>query len=193
MQRTEAKPAREPDPAGPPPGDRPATPRELGPDEGAAAVIRRHQAGVWRYLRFLGADPSLAEDLTQETFLAYLRSPPASRDPRATAAWLRRTAQRRLSNSRRRPRLPTLGLEAAEDAWGRYAADDSGDDALVALQHCLHGLTARMRTAVRVRYGPGGSRQAVATELHLTLDGAKTLLRRARRRLQLCIQRGLAR
>jgi len=34
-----------------------------------AALVRAHQAGVWRYLRFLGCEPSEADDLVQETFL----------------------------------------------------------------------------------------------------------------------------
>ena len=32
-------------------------------------LIRRHQSGVWRYLRFLGCPPELADDLTQEAKL----------------------------------------------------------------------------------------------------------------------------
>lgn len=35
-----------------------------------AGLVRAHQAGVWRYLRFLGCHPDEADDLTQETFLA---------------------------------------------------------------------------------------------------------------------------
>ena len=40
-----------------------------------ADLVRQHQAGVWRYLRFLGCDRPLADDLTQETFLAVLETP----------------------------------------------------------------------------------------------------------------------
>jgi len=31
---------------------------------GAAEIIETHQAGVWRYLRFLGCDEAQADDLT---------------------------------------------------------------------------------------------------------------------------------
>ena len=34
-----------------------------------ASLVTLHQAGVWRYLRALGCDASLADDLTQDTFL----------------------------------------------------------------------------------------------------------------------------
>jgi RNA polymerase sigma-70 factor, ECF subfamily len=33
------------------------------------AIVRAYQAHVWRFLRHLLADPALAEDVTQETFL----------------------------------------------------------------------------------------------------------------------------
>ena len=36
-----------------------------------AELVREHQADVWRYLRYLGADGHDADDLTQETFLAW--------------------------------------------------------------------------------------------------------------------------
>ena len=45
------------------------------------ALVRRHQVGVWRYLRFLGCPPELADDLAQDTFLALMRHPPEDRGP----------------------------------------------------------------------------------------------------------------
>ena len=56
------------------------------------AIIRRHQRGVWRFLRWLGADPALADDLLQEAFLLLLQRPPVDRREQAIAAWLRTTA-----------------------------------------------------------------------------------------------------
>ena len=47
-------------------------PEKSGNELDAAQLIREHQAGVWRYLRVLGCSRELAEDLTQETFLAVL-------------------------------------------------------------------------------------------------------------------------
>ncbi|MEE9311331.1 MAG: sigma factor, partial [Planctomycetota bacterium] len=38
-------------------------------------LMQAHQTGVWRFLRALGADTSLADDLTQEVFLSVLRKP----------------------------------------------------------------------------------------------------------------------
>ena len=55
-------------------------------------LIEHHQAGVWRYLRVLGCDPALADDLTQETFLHVMQRSFDDHSPAATAAYLRTTA-----------------------------------------------------------------------------------------------------
>ena len=69
---------------------------------GVAELFQVHQLGVWRYVRFLGANPELAEDITQETFLALLRHPLKRQDEKATKAWLRATARNLYLMKRRR-------------------------------------------------------------------------------------------
>ena len=71
-----------------------------------AAVVREHQAGVWRYLRFLGADQTEADDLTQETFLALLRAHEKGsfsyQGSEATWGYLRQVARNQLLQRRRK-------------------------------------------------------------------------------------------
>ena len=105
----------------------------------SAALVRTHQAGVWRYLRFLGADPALADDLTQETFLAVVDHPPRDLGTEACAAWLRATG-RRLFLATRRPGRVAIDLvpEAQlEQAWVHLAGDSEGEDYLQALGECM--------------------------------------------------------
>ena len=66
-----------------------------------AALMREHQAGVWRFLRALGAETHLADDLTQETFLALYRSEFEQRSRGQTVAWLRIVAKNLFLKSRR--------------------------------------------------------------------------------------------
>jgi RNA polymerase sigma-70 factor, ECF subfamily len=66
---------------------------QVHPERDAAEVVRRYQAEVWRYLRYLGASAELADDLTQETFLQFLRAPYEERGPGSRAAWLRTVAR----------------------------------------------------------------------------------------------------
>src|SRR6188472_3760894 len=102
-----------------------------------AGLVRRHQATVWRYVRFLGADRAEADDLTQETFLAVARGSFVERDECQTAGYLRTTARNQLIALRRRQHreICTVQLEAADTVWAA-AADSSGglDDYLEALR-----------------------------------------------------------
>ena len=52
-----------------------------------ASIVRAHQAGLWRYLRYLGCSAHEAEDLTQEVLLAVLRRPFEDHGEKATAAF----------------------------------------------------------------------------------------------------------
>lgn len=161
------------------------------------ALVRRHQPSIWRYLRFLGASPALADDLTQEAFLALLRHPPEDRGDAATAGWLRTVARRSFSQSRasRRRGLEFASESAIEQAWleAEGAAGDPADPYGDALRHCLEGLSPRARRAVDLRYGDNASRDAMALALELTAEGVKTLLRRTRDALQSCIETRLRR
>jgi DNA-directed RNA polymerase specialized sigma24 family protein len=42
---------------------------KANPQDSIASLVREHQLEVWRYLRYLGASPDLADDLAQETFV----------------------------------------------------------------------------------------------------------------------------
>lgn len=157
-----------------------------------AELVRRHQAGVWRYLRYLGCDPPLADDLTQDTFLAVIRKPFEQRSEAATVAYLRIVARNQyLMALRRERRAPTReDLEIAEQVWIELAGE-SGDEYLVSLDLCLAELNGKTRQAIDLRYREGLSRSAIAIALEMSDDGVKTLLRRARDLLRRCILRRL--
>ncbi|HYW78416.1 MAG TPA: sigma-70 family RNA polymerase sigma factor [Thermoguttaceae bacterium] len=159
-----------------------------------AALVRAHQAGVWRYLRFLGCDPAEADDLTQEAFLVVLRGEFEVRSPAQTAAYLRTVARNRLLMDRRkqRSRPEVVDLEAAEAVWAEVAGDDGMDGYLAALGECLQkAVSPRVRRALELQYRDKAARAEIATQLDLAVEGVKTLLRRARTALRECVQRRL--
>ncbi|MBN2474292.1 MAG: RNA polymerase sigma factor [Pirellulales bacterium] len=161
-----------------------------------AALVRAHQAGVWRYLRFLGCDPTEADDLVQETFLAVLRKGFEVRSPAETAAYLRTVARNRLLMARRQQsnHPPVVDLEAAEAVWARVAGEDGLSDYLAALGDCLQkAVGPRARQALELQYRDRASRAEIAAELRLAVEGVKTLLRRARSALRDCVERRLGR
>jgi RNA polymerase sigma-70 factor (ECF subfamily) len=59
----------------------------------AASLVQAHQAAVWRYLRYLGCDEALADDMTQYTFLKLFEHPLEQRSHTETSAWLRAVAR----------------------------------------------------------------------------------------------------
>ncbi len=159
-----------------------------------AALVRAHQAGVWRYLRFLGCDSTEADDLTQETFLVVLREGFEVRSAAETGAYLRTVARNRLLMDRRkrRSRPTAVDLEAAEAVWAEVAGDDGLSDYLAALGECLQrAISPRVRRAIELQYREKAGRAEIAVELDLAVEGVKTLLRRARSALRECVQRRL--
>ncbi|HXT58818.1 MAG TPA: RNA polymerase sigma factor [Pirellulales bacterium] len=155
-----------------------------------AELVRTHQPGVWRYLRFLGAGEAQADDLTQETFLSVYRKPFVEQSPAAAAAYLRTVARRQLLMSlRKAKRRPVLeNLELADEVWSRLAGDDGGGY-LDALRECLESLEGRAREAIELRYRDDRSRTEIGQLLEIGEDGVKSLLRRTRELLRRCVEK----
>jgi RNA polymerase sigma-70 factor (ECF subfamily) len=153
-------------------------------------LIEQHQAGIWRYLRALGCDPSLAEDLTQDVFVAVLQRPFKDYSPAATAAYLRRTAFNMfITVQRRAGRVINMeNLDQVDTEWSQLAANDNGEALLDALRECLEGLTERARRALRMRFEDRESRSNIAASLNISEHGAKNLMQRAKRQLRQCVE-----
>jgi RNA polymerase sigma-70 factor, ECF subfamily len=159
-----------------------------------ATLIQRYQTGIWRYLRALGCDPSEADDLTQETFLAVLQHTFVDYGPSATAAYLRRVAHNQLVSARRRAGkvVAVEDIEQFDRAWEDWAGNDEGEARLDALRECLQQLTDRARMALDMRFRDRESRSEIAAALGITEHGAKNLMQRAKQQLRICIERKLA-
>lgn len=153
--------------------------------------VRNHQKGVWRYLRFLGCEPSRADDLTQEAFIRVFRSHFRSK-PGAEpgAAYLRLVARHLFIDACRRDRRepPTATLDRADEVWARYAGKGDGEEYREGLRDCLRGLDDRSRAVLEARYGADSSREALGRDFGVLPEGAKSLLRRAKERLRLCLE-----
>lgn len=154
-----------------------------------ALLIETHQAGVWRYLRVLGCEPSLADDLTQETFLHLLQGSFREYSTAATAAFLRRTAHNLfVSAMRREKRMTALeSIEELDTQWTTWAGADNGDALLETLRGCLQGLGDRARWALEMRFRDRMPRTEIAAALKMTEHGAKNLMQRAKQKLRACI------
>jgi RNA polymerase sigma-70 factor (ECF subfamily) len=155
-----------------------------------ARLIESHQAGVWRYLRALGCDPTEADDLTQETFLTVLKKPFDDYNRSATASYLRRVAHNLfISQKRRAGRVTAVpNIEEVDALWARWITNDNGDALLQALKTCLGKLTQRARWALEMRFRDRKTRAEIAAALEITEHGAKNLMQRAKKQLRTCVE-----
>ncbi len=158
------------------------------PPDGVEALVRRHQAAVWRYLRVLGADRETADELLQETFVVLLRGGFEVRSDAATRGYLRETARRLWLGDRRRRRA-VREVEEADLVWHGAVGEGDGQEQVEALRRCLDGLAPRARTALIACRVEERRRDDVAAELGLEVEGLKTLLRRTLDGLRDCMTR----
>jgi RNA polymerase sigma-70 factor (ECF subfamily) len=157
----------------------------IEPDE----LVLRFQTGIWRYLRAIGATPSEADDLTQDTFVAVLRSGFEHYGNSATKAYLRRCARNFFISMKRRQGREVLSeeLELIDRTWEQWSKNDNGDDALDALKECFEVLTERARLALSLRFREKQTRASIAEELKISEHGAKNLMQRAKQKLRDCV------
>jgi RNA polymerase sigma-70 factor, ECF subfamily len=128
-----------------------------GDAEAFTALFRRRQGDVYRFALHMTASPAIADDVTQETFLAVMRDAQRFEPGRATVvAWLcgiaRNHVRRRLERDRA---LQSLDFGADDLELGaRLATDDDplGDltraERLAALRDAVLTLPLRYREAV---------------------------------------------
>ena len=163
-------------------------------DDRIRALVQEHERLVRAYLRSLGCPEDRVDDLAQETFLRLFARPAEGLERPALRAYLRTTARNLFLGSLRReaPGRPlATELAPVDRAWHEYERGDGGSTYLEALRGCLETLPVRTRDVLRMRYGSGTSRDAIAAQTRLTVGGVKSLILRGKERLRDCIERKL--
>jgi RNA polymerase sigma-70 factor, ECF subfamily len=154
-----------------------------------------YQSEIFRYLRYLGANRQLAEDLVQETFVVSLHSAgPSSEEEFVVKGWLRGVARNLfLSHCRKLKRENVVVSESAasiaETVWAKeFMRGGDGFDFMSALNQCVERLQDLKRSIVQLKYRDGVSRKDIAAKVSMTEDGVKTTLRRIRKELGSCVE-----
>ncbi|WP_456845431.1 RNA polymerase sigma factor [Cellulomonas sp. P5_C6] len=98
-----------------------------------AALVQVMTPLLWHTVRAQGADPELAQDIVQNTWLTLVRDIESIRDPRATLQWMLVTAKRAAWRSVRRSRDELVRHEQDEHVtdWLAAPADDLPDSVAV--------------------------------------------------------------
>ena len=170
-------------------GRLPPEPR-AGRQQACAELVRRHHAGVYRFLLHLTRDPHLADDLTQETFAAAWAKGDGFRGEAAPGTWLHRIAYGKFVDARRGRRR----AEALADRLGRQRREPQtpdpletilADEAARRLYEAVQGLEDPAdRAVVVLHYWQGMSFRAMAAVLGEPVGTVKWRTSRALGRLR---------
>ncbi|MCP3964282.1 MAG: RNA polymerase sigma factor [bacterium] len=157
---------------------------------------------LWGYLRRLTGDPSVADDVLQESYLRYLGRPSPVTDDRGRSAYLFRIATNlvhdRWRSARRernwldqllhpRPDGKSTGL-----AWRWPSAVDAGSPSAASkldVELVFGQLKSRERSLLWLAYVEGYRHREIAAILDLKPASIKVLLSRARKRLATLLAR----
>ncbi len=148
------------------------------------ALARAHGPSLTRLARSLTRDPTLAEDLVQETYARALRhGPPTSGAP--VEAWLRRVLHNLAVDRARRSAREVL-VEEMEERWhdDAYTVDTASVVERAELREELEDALVRLpfayRSAVLLHDVAGLTVKEIADMSELDLPAAKQRLRRGR-------------
>lgn len=160
----------------------------LGEDEFRLLYDRTSRA-LWVYLYRLTRDTHMADDLLQETYYRFLRSPARYESDLHERNVLYRIATNLVRDSRRRVQPPTVALDdtgqgALAGVDPRPAAGDRTD-----VRRALAQLKDRDQQLLWLAYAEGSSHEEIASSLGLRTSSVKTLLSRARQRLAVLLPR----
>jgi RNA polymerase sigma factor (sigma-70 family) len=152
-----------------------------GDPQACAELIRRHHHGVYGYLRRLGADAHLAEDLTQETYAQAWSQIGTLRQAASLRSWLLTIARNRYFRWGRARRPEMLAAElpdrvdeapSAEEAVARVERDGK-------LRAAVARLEPSLQEAVSLHYFQHLSLREVGAVLGVPAGTAKSRIHRA--------------
>jgi RNA polymerase sigma factor (sigma-70 family) len=152
-------------------------------------LVKAHQAEVYHYLRFLGAEPGSARSLAVRTFVRASRGrrAPDSENPRDWAAWFRSIAlDEYVRSSGKQPEQ----LLSAERFWKtEFGMSVSFSLYMETLEACLSGLGTGDRELLMLHYRDGLGADEIARRTGCTADEASSGLHRLRVALRADIRR----
>jgi RNA polymerase sigma-70 factor (ECF subfamily) len=161
-------------------------------------LARQHEPMLLAYVMSLVADPSLAEDIAQETFLIAYRKITELRKPELFGAWLRGIARlQALSTLRKRglevPFEPAV-LEAMEDIFGSLEQSQDTErwqEKFQVVEDCFRELPQKLQQVCQLHYFDDQKTQAIADALRLGLSAVLKRLERARDAIRQCVEKRL--
>ena len=145
-------------------------------------LVRRHGSGVRHLLRRMGAQPTEADDVAQDAFLAAFERITEFRGEGTFAGWVKRIAARQyLRRLQREKRIAEFAQEIGPDAADSHSPDA---ERRIDLDEALKGLSAAERVCVTMCYGAGLSHGEAADAMNLPLGTVKSHVKRGLEKLR---------
>lgn len=141
-------------------------------------LVRRHGSAVRGLLRRMGADPALADDLAQDSFLAAFEQIAEFRGEGAFQGWVKRIAARLYVRRWRREARVDFMADPPEPPPEAENGPLRGPGDRIDLDQALQALTRAERLCVSLCYGGGFSHAEVAQALNAPLGTVKSHVKR---------------
>lgn len=146
-------------------------------------LTRRSLPAVRSLVRRMGAQPALADDVSQDAFIAAMRAVASYRGESSFAAWVMRIAARLyVRRCRGEARWISFDESLAQDAMELPAKSAAG--AALDLDRAIALLSPAERLCVSLCHGAGFTHAELAEELSLPLGTVKSHVLRGTRRLR---------
>jgi len=150
-------------------------------DEKAFDILyHRYAKKVYNRVRYLTPETDV-EDVTQEVFIAVIRSLSSFRGEAKFSTWLRTLINNKVNeNFRKRSRKKEtmqVDLEHAERSSDHSNASSLED--IITVQHALNNIPKQYREVILLRFAEEMTFKEVAENLNKNLESTKSLYRRA--------------
>ncbi len=158
-----------------------------GEREAFVAIYHRYHAGIYRFARSMTGSTAMAEDVTQEVFLALMREPKRYDPARAALGTYLYAIARNVSRYRLRKERRFVGLEIPA-ARERRAPDDPAhavmqSQTVTRVRSFIRGLSSRYREVLILCDLHGLSYEEASAVLNTRVGTVRSRLHRARRQL----------
>ncbi len=156
--------------------------------EAFAGFYERSARSLWAYLARVSADPALADDLMQESYIRFLCAAVPDDGEIAARRYLFRIATNLLRDHWRRPSASSL--EEMPEEFAAVAAGSQQAESEALLWPVLMQLRPRDRQILWLAYAEGYSHREIAAVTGLASASIRLLLFRARRKAAKLLRRG---
>jgi RNA polymerase sigma-70 factor, ECF subfamily len=151
-------------------------------------LYQRHVGSIYRRVRFVVPEADV-EDVTQEVFLAALRSLPSFRGEAQFSTWLRTLTRNKVAEyyrkRGRKQQAPEVPLSDTVPDRQRSAA---GMEERIVLRNALREMPGQYQEVILLRFAEGLQFNEIASVTGQSLEATKSMFRRAMTALRDCVE-----